>query len=403
MNKINYSWDLNATEELEQETNSSFELLTLDFFDPEKQIEKQWMQRTGLDTETISAAVETIIFMSEKPISLLKIKSSIDNDIPVRVVHEAIEKLQTQYETKTHGIRLQEVAEGYQFRTKATYSRFVQGFLNAKTLTLSANALEVLAIIAYRQPVSKTEIDKIRGVDSSHLVRGLMDKRLVKVEGRSDELGRPSTYATTSEFLEVFNLSDISQLPPESDLNDLATSKGVGEIADIKTIVGGDKKKFFFDEMEELEKLSAQIHEIPVDTNFTNELKEEKRKESKSVENKTAFELLEEYVARQQVSQQNKLSTESEILTTVDEVSVVNPSELEDLFARNEGEEFMDQGQVTEAIDEVMAQIPSELLEKELSEDNEQDWLEKKLDELDSKTESVISELKNEPEPEAGA
>ncbi len=129
--------------------------------------------------------------MSDRPVSLLKIRNLIDEDISLRLVHESINRLQEEYETKHHGIRLQEVADGYQFRTKATYSKYVQDLLKVTSLILSPTALEVLAIIAYKQPISKTAIDKMRGVDSSHIVRGLMDKRLVKIIGRSEELGRP--------------------------------------------------------------------------------------------------------------------------------------------------------------------------------------------------------------------
>lgn len=395
--KIHYSWDLKE----DDKQDAGFGVLTLDFFDPEKQQEKMWQEKTGLTQETLSAAIETIIFMSEKPISLLKLKNAIDNDIPLRTLHEAIEELQKGYESKTHGIRLQEVAEGYQFRTKATYSRFVQNFFNAKTLSLSSNALEVLAIIAYRQPVSRTQIDNIRGVDSSHLVRALMDKRLVQLEGRSDELGRPSTFGTTLEFLEVFNLSSLADLPSEGELHDIATNQGVGAISDIKTIVGGDRTKFIYDEMEELEALSETIRDISPDTAFTRVLKEEKSKEHKALENKTAFELLEEYVAREQTVKENLKSIESEILTSVDEVSVVSLSDLQDLFAVSTGEDFMDQAAVSGAIDEVMSQKSSiELLSNELSSEEDEQWLEKRLQELDSKSEDIVKEFTRKPELE---
>ncbi|MCO4794504.1 MAG: SMC-Scp complex subunit ScpB [Bacteriovoracaceae bacterium] len=293
--------------------------MELDCFHDEDQEDKLWQARTGLNKETLCGAIETIIFMSDKPVALNKIKQLIDEDIPLRVIHEAIEKLQTEYESKHHGIRLQEVAEGYQFRTKATYSKFVQDLFKVSSLVLTPSALEVLAIISYKQPVAKTEVDKIRGVDSSHIVRQLMDKRLVKVSGRSDEMGRPVLYGTTPEFLEVFNLADLSELPPEHELEEMSQST-VGKISDIKTIVhNGDKEQFKFDEIDELDQLSESIKSINADTEFTKSLKveEKKRINAAGEEVKSAFELLEEYVEKEVLKAENQASNESELFTAI--------------------------------------------------------------------------------------
>jgi segregation and condensation protein B len=293
--------------------------LELDYFHDEDQEDKLWQARTGLNKDTLCGAIETIIFMSDKPVALARIKSLIDEDLPLRVIHEAIEKLQNEYELKHHGIRLQEVAEGYQFRTKATYSKFVQDLFKVSSLVLTPSALEVLAIIAYKQPVAKTEVDKIRGVDSSHIVRQLMDKRLVRVNGRSDEMGRPVLYGTTPEFLEVFNLADLSQLPPEHELEEMSQST-VGKISDIKTIVHtGDKEQFKFDEIDELDELAESIKAINADTDFTKSLKveEKKRISSEGEQVKSAFDLLEEYVEQEILKSQNLASQESELFTAV--------------------------------------------------------------------------------------
>ncbi|MBH46969.1 MAG: SMC-Scp complex subunit ScpB [Halobacteriovorax sp.] len=305
----------------------SFEL-ELDYFDPEMQEDKLWKARTGLNEDSLSGAIETIVFMSDKPVSLQKIRATIDEDMPLKVIHAAIERLQSEYENKHHGIRLQEVAEGYQFRTKATYGKFVQDLFKVNGLVLSPTALEVMAILAYRQPVSKTDIDKIRGVDSSHIVRGLMDKRLVKVVGRSEELGRPVLYGTTSEFLEVFNLADITGLPPESELEE-QSMQSVGKIADIKTLVhSGDKARFSFDEVGELDELAESIRAISSDTSFTQSLKdEEKRKtnsDSEAAPKKSAFDLLEDYVNKRQIEDVNRASGLSELFTAVTLPQVIN-------------------------------------------------------------------------------
>lgn len=305
-----------------------------------------WQARTGLNPDTLCGAIETIIFMSDKPVSIQKIKALIDEDMPLKVVHEALQRLQAEYEQKHHGLRLLEVAEGYQYRTKATYSKYVQDIFKINSLVLSPTALEVLAILAYKQPVSKVEIDKIRGVDSGHIVRALMDKRLVKVVGRSDELGRPVLYGTTPEFLEVFNLPDLSALPPEHELDEMSRASSVGKIADIKTLVhDGDKARFKFDEIDELDQLSEAIKNIASETDFTASLKveEKKRLSAEGEEIKSAFDLLEEFVNKRLISEQNKQALES-MLTT----NVIEPKVIDDLEAGpfnvpevdEEGEEF---------------------------------------------------------------
>lgn len=293
--------------------------MELEFLDDEKQEDQFWQARTGLDFDTLCGAIETVIFMSDKPVAINKIKTLIDEDMPLRVIHESLSRLQEEYETRHHGLRLVEVAEGYQFRTKATYSKYVQDLFKVNSLVLSPTALEVLAIIAYKQPVAKTEVDKIRGVDSGHIVRGLIDKRLARVVGRSDEMGRPVLYGTTPEFLEVFNLANIGDLPSESELQE-SVENNVGKISDIKNIVSdGDKSRFVFDDIDELDSLAASIKEIAADTDFTSALKTSEKQKLKgevtSDKPQTAFDILEDYVSKQVIINANNEAQVSEMMS----------------------------------------------------------------------------------------
>jgi segregation and condensation protein B len=267
-----------------------------------------------------------------------------------------------------------EVAEGYQFRTKATYSKFVQNLFKINSLVLTPTALEVLAIVAYKQPVSKTEVEKIRGVDSSHIIRALMDKRLVKITGRSEELGRPSLFGTTEEFLEVFNLADISALPPEYELEEMATKNTIGTIADIKSVVfrGEGNKKFSLDETEELDKLSSDINLISADTSFTMLLKsEEKRKtDGEAFVRKSAFDILEDFVNREESLRQNIAATASEPLMSVMDPKVIDISVEGVIF--NAPEEVDEEFEALRAKD--IAEVEAANLQKE------SDELEKALD-----------------------
>lgn len=334
---INYEWDLSAEDLAAAEVSDADVVeappafsLDVAFFDEKEQEDMLWQARTGLNVDTLCGAIETIIFMSDRPVSIQKIKAQIDSELPLRVIHESLTKLQAGYEEKHHGIRLIEVAEGYQFRTKATYSKFVQNLFKINSLVLTPSSLEVLAIIAYKQPVSKTDVEKIRGVDSSHIIRALMDKRLVQMTGRSDELGRPSLFGTTSEFLEVFNLADINALPPEFELEEMAMKNTIGTIADIKSVVfrGENLKRFSVDEFEELDKLSQDIVNIPAETSFTQLLKtEEKRKtDGETSVRKSAFDILEDFVNKEEILRQNVLATSSNTLMNVVDAKSVDIS-----------------------------------------------------------------------------
>ncbi len=317
-------------EKISQENLAASQGFTLDleYFDDQKREDQFWRARTGLDVVGLCGAIETIIFMSDRPVSLSKIRELIDPDMPLRVLYDCLGILQSKYEDPHHGIRLQEVAEGFQFRTKAYYAKYVQDLFKVSALTLTPAALEVLATISYKQPVSRTEIDRLRGVDSSHLIRALLDKRLIKIMGRSEDIGKPVLYGTTKEFLEVFNLKDLNDLPPESELKDLAVKNEVGNISDIQGLIPKDSK-FFFDEMEELDILSGQIKNISPDTAFIETLKDEdkRRLENKEGPIKTAFDILEEFVQRDELIKQNKLAAASELINEL----AIDPLIIKDL------------------------------------------------------------------------
>lgn len=310
-----------------------------EFAEQDLQREDQlWQAKTGLTFETLCGAMEAIIFVSDGPVSIKKIKVLIDEELPLRVIHQALHTIQENYERQHHGIRLMEVAAGYQFRTKATYAKYIHDLLKVSTMVLSPATLEVLAIIAYKQPVAKTEIDKIRGVDSSHLVRALVEKRLVKVAGRADEAGRPSLLSTTAEFLEVFNLGSLSELPPEQELRDMAQISTRSKISEIREIVQqSDRQQFLFHEMEELELLAKNIRNIHSDTAFTKELKGEEQKKLSlhqsldsslpplPVPQRSAFEILEDFVARQEIAVQMQQAAVSELM-----IPGINPQVVSD-------------------------------------------------------------------------
>jgi len=136
-------------------------------------------------------------------------------------IRRALVELQRQYVDRPGGIELKEVAGGYRFQTRNICSKWVVRLKQAAPIRLSKAALETLAIIAYRQPVTRAEIEALRGVDSSGTLRFLLDKQLIKIAGKKEVPGRPLLYGTTKHFLEVFELKDLSSLPSPKDITEL--------------------------------------------------------------------------------------------------------------------------------------------------------------------------------------
>ncbi|MFL5815889.1 MAG: SMC-Scp complex subunit ScpB [Bdellovibrionia bacterium] len=167
----------------------------------------------SLDLNELQSAIEAILFMVDKPISMARIHEMLGPDFELNLFQEAMSALMDRYQSTAHGVEIVQVANGYQFRTKAGRAALVKKLAKVQTQRLSSGAMESLAIIAYRQPVLKDDIDKIRGVDSSYFIRQLLDKKLIHISGRSELVGRPLLYSTTDEFLSLFNLKDLSAMP----------------------------------------------------------------------------------------------------------------------------------------------------------------------------------------------
>ncbi|NDD90792.1 SMC-Scp complex subunit ScpB [bacterium] len=180
----------------------------------------------NLDLQEMESCIEALLFMLDKPVSAQKLQelltASEESEKPkFSLIQEAITSLRDRYNKPHHGIELVEVAGGFQFRTKTGRAALAKKLAKVTTQRLSSGAMETLAIVAYRQPVLKEEIDKVRGVDSSHFIRGLLDKKLIEISGRSDLPGRPMLYSTSKEFLEIFGLKDLAAMPPLQEIEQM--------------------------------------------------------------------------------------------------------------------------------------------------------------------------------------
>jgi segregation and condensation protein B len=168
-----------------------------------------------MERNYLRGIIETLLFITDKPLSVKKIVELIeDQEVTEEVVQQLIDELATDY-LKNSALEIRHVAEGYQIATKPEYSEYVRRLYRERTaLRLSSAALETLAIIAYRQPVTKAEIEEARGVDCSAVLETLLEKKLIKIVGRKEVIGRPLLYGTTQEFLKYFGLTSLSDLPP---------------------------------------------------------------------------------------------------------------------------------------------------------------------------------------------
>ena len=173
-----------------------------------------------LSADLVRTVVESLLFVTDKPVTLDQLHDATGVDKPR--IEEALGKLGEIHRDGVSGIVLTEVAGGWQFRTEPESGEFVRRFLRVKPHRLTRAALETLAIVAYRQPVTRPEIEDVRGVDSGAVVKALLERRLVKILGKKDEVGRPILYGTTREFLEFFALKDLSALPTLREFHELS-------------------------------------------------------------------------------------------------------------------------------------------------------------------------------------
>ena len=183
--------------------------------------------------KTMKSALETLMFMWGEPLDVKDAAEVLEAE--KAEIRELFRELQTEYEQEGRGIRIREAGDAFGYVTHVENDMFVQKLCTpVRVRRLSQAALEVLAIIAYRQPVTRSEIDSIRGIKSERVIDGLMDKDLVEVTGRSEGVGRPLLYGTTREFLKKFgfaSLKDLPEVPEYEELRREREEQGYGQLS----------------------------------------------------------------------------------------------------------------------------------------------------------------------------
>lgn len=184
--------------------------------------------------EYLPQHIEALIFAAPTPVGIDEIQDVLEEAFGLRFPEEqvtkAIAELQDRYAQEAHSFEIVAVAGGYQFMSKGAYHQTIGTHLRQTTnKRLSRSALETLSIIAYKQPVTKSELEKIRGVSCDYAIQKLLEKELVTISGRADTVGKPLLYTVTSKFMDYFGIKDLEDLPQPKDFQQVENSIGEGE------------------------------------------------------------------------------------------------------------------------------------------------------------------------------
>jgi segregation and condensation protein B len=173
-----------------------------------------------MEREEVKSILESLLLVADAPLTLQRL-AEVLNGVDKNELVAALSDLQGEFDSGARGIRLVEVAGGYQLRTAAANADWVKKLLGGRPARMSRATLETLAIIAYRQPITKAEIEAVRGVDVDGVVNTLLERNLIRAVARKDVPGRPFLYGTTPEFLQLFNLKDLSYLPTLKEMEQI--------------------------------------------------------------------------------------------------------------------------------------------------------------------------------------
>jgi segregation and condensation protein B len=181
-----------------------------------------------MEREDIKSIIESLLFVADGPLTIQRLGEVLEG-VEKEDIRSTLDELQTELESNRRGVRLVEVAGGYQLRTAKVNADWVKKFLGGRPARMGRATLETLAIIAYRQPITRAEIEAIRGVDVDGVINTLLDRSLIRAVARKDVPGRPFLYGTTPEFLQLFNLKDLTHLPTLKEMQEITLPEIPGE------------------------------------------------------------------------------------------------------------------------------------------------------------------------------
>jgi segregation and condensation protein B len=181
-----------------------------------------------MEREDIKSVIESLLFVAEAPLTIQRLGEVLEG-VAKEDIRSTLDELYAELEANRRGVRLVEVAGGYQLRTAKVNADWVKKFLGGRPARMGRATLETLAIIAYRQPITRAEIEAIRGVDVDGVINTLLERSLIRAIARKDVPGRPFLYGTTPEFLQLFNLKDLTHLPTLKEMTEMTLPEITGE------------------------------------------------------------------------------------------------------------------------------------------------------------------------------
>ena len=182
-----------------------------------------------MEREEIKSIIESLLFVADGPLTVQRLGEVLEGVEQETHSQATLDELQSELESGRRGVRLVEVAGGYQLRTAKVNADWVKKLLGGRPARMGRATLETLAIIAYRQPITRAEIEAIRGVDVDGVINTLLERSLIRAVARKDVPGRPFLYGTTPEFLQLFNLKDLTHLPTLKEMEEITLPEIAGD------------------------------------------------------------------------------------------------------------------------------------------------------------------------------
>ncbi len=230
-----------------------------------------------IEEDRAVAIIESLLFTSDRPVTTATMKQIFKgSNIRAKDITRILDGLAAEYAGSRRGVTLEEVTGGYQLRTKIDNAEYLRRLNRSRPFRLSGPALETLSIIAYKQPMTKHEVDEIRGVESGHLIRALMERAIVNFQGKSELPGKPMMYGTTRKFLEIFGLRNIKELPTLSEIDELLPD-GIGaeidevekpKLADLTSSMSEQVRGNYSEGEEELQRITDSLTAIDTTSQF---------------------------------------------------------------------------------------------------------------------------------------
>ena len=188
-----------------------------------------------MEREDIKSIIESLLFVADNPLTIQRLGEVLEG-VEQKDLRATLDELQAELESGRRGVRLVEVAGGYPLRTAKVNAEWVKKLLGGRPARMGRATLETLAIIAYQQPITRAEIEAIRGVDVDGVINTLLERNLIRSVARKDVPGRPFLYGTTPEFLQLFNLKDLTHLPTLKEMEEIALPEIAGEELPLESV-----------------------------------------------------------------------------------------------------------------------------------------------------------------------